>query len=137
MQEQLYRLRTETKEAYDDAKSQEARFREIEKEQRDLFQVCSFFINFCIELNLIITQKFSQQFLLMRLRHATTDQDDISEALATNFVQSSAAANNGSSEANGKEVDDFVKEYRELRKTFHKRVIWGDRWAGRKVDWRD
>ena len=44
----------------------------------------------------------------MRLRHATTDQDDISEALATNFVQSSAAANNGSSEANGKEVDDFV-----------------------------
>ena len=90
-----------------------------------------------IESNLIYMQKFSQQFLLMRLRHATTDQDDISEALATNFVQSSAAANNGSSEANGKEVDDFVKEYRELRKTFHKRVIWGDRWAGRKVDWRD
>lgn len=40
MQEQLYHLRTETKEAYDDAKSQEARFREIEKEQRELYQVC-------------------------------------------------------------------------------------------------
>lgn len=39
MQEQLYQLRTETKEAYDDAKAQEARFRVLEKEQRDLYQV--------------------------------------------------------------------------------------------------
>lgn len=72
----------------------------------------------------------------MRLRHATTDQDDVSEALTTTFIQSSTTVPGGS-EANGKEVDDFVKEYRELRKTFHKRVIWGDRWAAKKVDWRD
>lgn len=84
-----------------------------------------------------IMQKFSPQFLLMRLRHATTDQDDVSEALATNFVQSSSTASSGTSEVSGKDVDDFVKEYRESRKVFHKRVIWGDRWAAKKVDWRD
>lgn len=38
---------------------------------------------------------------------------------------------------NGKEVDDFVKEFRELRKTYHKRVMWGDRWTIGQVAWRD
>jgi ESCRT-I complex subunit VPS37 len=39
--------------------------------------------------------------------------------------------------ANGKEVDNFVKEFRELRKTYHKRVMWGDRWTIGQVGWRD
>lgn len=73
----------------------------------------------------------------MRLRHATTAQDDTSEALASAFIQSSFSAPNGQGETNGKDVDDFVKEFKELRKTYHKRVMWGDRWAAGKVDWRD
>lgn len=41
MQENLYKLRSETKEAFDKAKSLEARWKEIEKEQRDVYQVLS------------------------------------------------------------------------------------------------
>lgn len=75
-------------------------------------------------------QRFSPQFLLLRLRHVTTDQDNASETLATSFVQSSSPT--GSSD-----VDDFVREFRELRKTYHKQMMWGDRWAAGKVIWRD
>lgn len=63
----------------------------------------------------------------MRLKHATTAQDELSETLASSFVQGS------STESGGKEVDDFVKEFREMRKTYHKRVIWGDRWSSGEV----
>lgn len=70
----------------------------------------------------------------MRLRHATTDQDDASEALASTFIQSTPSSPN---DPNGKDVDEFVKQFRELRKTYHKRVIWGDRCSAGKVDWRD
>jgi hypothetical protein len=69
----------------------------------------------------------------MRLRHATTAQDDRSEELASAFVQSSSTA---PSPGNG-EVDDFVKEFKALRKVYHKRVMWGDRWAAGQVAWRD
>lgn len=72
----------------------------------------------------------------MRLRHATTAQDDASEARASEFIQASSAAP-GSNETSGKDVDDFVKEFRELRKIYHKRVMWGDRWASGKVEWHD
>lgn len=71
----------------------------------------------------------------MRLRHATTAQDDASEARASEFIQSTSSS--GPAEANGKDVDDFVKEFRELRKTYHKRVMWGDRWSAGKVEWHD
>jgi len=67
----------------------------------------------------------------MRLRHATTAQDDLSEGVASAFIK--AAPLEGG--INGKDVDDFVKEFRDLRKTYHKRVIWG--MGAGKVDWRD
>lgn len=66
----------------------------------------------------------------MRLRHATTAQDDLSEKLAFEFVRDSAGAPHS-----GKEVDDFVREFREARKIYHKRVIWGDKWAAGQVQW--
>jgi len=120
LQDQLYQLRAETKAAFDEAKSLELRWRDLEKEQREVFQ------------------RFSPQFLLMRLRHATTAQDDASEALASSFVQSSTAASaSPPADTNGKDVDDFVKEFKDLRKTYHKRVMWGDRWTAGKVVWRD
>ena len=78
----------------------------------------------------------------MRLRHATTAQDDQSEALASVFVQSSSTDRptspvNGNGNGNGKEIDDFVKEFKDLRKVYHKRVMWGERWASGQVAWRD
>jgi len=112
MQEKLFQLRSETKEAFDEAKALEARQRALEKEQREVFQ------------------RFSPQFLHMRLRHTITAQDDASEALASAFIHAPQ-----DSDTNGKDVDDFVKEFKQSRKVYHKRVIWGDRWGSGKVDW--
>lgn len=113
LQEPLYRLRQDTKDAFDDAKRLEARWKEVEREQREVYQ------------------RFTPQFLLMRLKHATTAQDETSEALASAFVN--ASPSDSSSTTSGKDVDDFVKEFRELRKIYHKRVIWGDRWTAGQV----
>ncbi|KAJ8463858.1 hypothetical protein ONZ51_g9975 [Trametes cubensis] len=117
-QDDLYKLRSETQEAFDRAKGLEARWKEIEKEQREVYQ------------------RFDPQFLLMRLRHATIAQDDLSEARANAFVQGSPS-DPGPASLSGKDIDDFVKEFRELRKTYHKRVMWGERWTTGDVAWRD
>ncbi|KAF8842129.1 hypothetical protein BDN67DRAFT_926763 [Paxillus ammoniavirescens] len=115
LQDRLYQLRSETQDAFDEAKSLETRWKEVEREQREVYQ------------------RFSPQFLLLRLRHATTDQDNDSEALASSFIQASSPS--GANDAS--DVDDFVKEFRERRKRYHKRVMWGDRWAAGQVVWRD
>jgi ESCRT-I complex subunit VPS37 len=94
-------------------------------------------------LNLSLTrsphaQRFAPQFLLMRLRHSTTAQDDVSEALASSFVNSIAGDEGGTGgNGTGREVDEFVREFRKLRKVYHKRVMWGDRWAAGQVEWRN
>jgi ESCRT-I complex subunit VPS37 len=71
----------------------------------------------------------------MRLRHATTAQDDASEAVAAAFVQSSQTTK--PAEATSQELEDFVRDFKELRKVYHKRVFWGDQWSAGKVIWRD
>ncbi|KAG1772438.1 hypothetical protein EDD22DRAFT_861168 [Suillus occidentalis] len=116
LQDRLYELRTETKEAFDNAKSLESRWKDLEREQREVYQ------------------RFNPQFLLLRLRHATTAQDDASEALASSFVQSSPSPSSGN---DASDVDEFIREFRELRKVYHKRVMWGDRWASGQVSWED
>ena len=75
-------------------------------------------------------------FLHMRLRHSITAQDDASEALASDFIQQQDGAGpNASSSATA--VDDFIKQFRDLRKTYHKRVIWNEKWNNREVVWED
>ncbi|KAF5372272.1 hypothetical protein D9757_009640 [Collybiopsis confluens] len=124
LQDRLYQLRSETQDAFNEAKVLEAKWKEVEKEQRDVYQ------------------KFTPQFLLMRLRHSVTAQDDASERLATAFVQhqslsSSSESHSGTSTPSGKQIEDFIKEYKESRKVYHKRVIWSDRWSRGQVEWRD
>ena len=80
-----------------------------------------------------VPQRFTQQFLMLRLRHATTAQDEASERVASEFVKGSSP----DGLASGKEVDDFVKDFREMRRVYHKRAIFGDRWAKGDVGWRD
>ena len=89
---------------------------------------------------LSVGQRFTPQFLLMRLRHATTAQDEASESLAAAFVQQqpfAPPASSGVGTPNGREIEDFVKEFKDLRATYHKRVMWGDRWTNGQVTWRD
>ncbi|KAI0304265.1 hypothetical protein B0F90DRAFT_1704109 [Multifurca ochricompacta] len=40
LQDELYRLRSETKDAFDEAKSLEARWVDLQREQREVYQVC-------------------------------------------------------------------------------------------------
>lgn len=72
------------------------------------------------------------QFLHMRLRHSITAQDDASEALASDFIQQGPDASSGVTA-----VDDFIKQFRDLRKTYHKRAIWNEKWNNREVVWED
>ncbi|KAK7048453.1 vacuolar protein-sorting-associated protein 37 1 [Favolaschia claudopus] len=122
LQEPLYRLRAETQEAFDDAKNLEARWKDVERTQREVYQ------------------RFSPQFLLMRLKHSKTAQDDASEALASAFIRQSSDTGAGGTpngSTTGKEIDDFVREFKDMRKIYHKRVIWEDRWSSGLVNWRD
>ena len=68
----------------------------------------------------------------MRLRHSITAQDDTSEALASAFNQQRPGP-----DGNPKDVDEFIKEFKELRKVYHKRVMWADRWSQGQVEWRE
>jgi len=81
----------------------------------------------------VVPQRFTQQFLLLRLRHATTAQDEASEKVASQFVKGSSP----DGLASGKEVDDFVRDFREMRRVYHKRAIFGDRWGKGDVGWQD
>ncbi|KIK57247.1 hypothetical protein GYMLUDRAFT_46503 [Collybiopsis luxurians FD-317 M1] len=123
LQDKLYQLRSETQDAFNEAKALEARWKEVEKEQRDVYQ------------------RFTPQFLLMRLRHSVSAQDDASERLATAFIQhqslGSSESHSGTSTPSGKDMDDFIKEFKEARKIYHKRVMWSDRWSKGQVEWRD
>jgi len=123
LQESLYNLRSDTQEAFNEAKALEARWKELEREQREVYQ------------------RFTPQFLLMRLRHSTIAQDDESEALASAFVQQQQAPvggnGTGGTPNEGMGVDEFVKEFKDLRKVYHKRAMWGERWGNGQVVWRD
>lgn len=142
LQESLYALRTETKEAFDEAKGLEARWKDVEREQREVYQVLFYpFVSLCLTA---VVKRFTPQFLLMRLKHSTTAQDDASEKLASAFIQqpistsSSLHGGSGTGTPNGNaEIDEFVREFKDLRKVYHKRVMWGDRWAAGLVNWRD
>ena len=79
----------------------------------------------------------------MRLRHSTTAQDDASEALVSSFIQQTSSSSTESAESRtgtpkaSRELDDFIKEYKELRRVYHKRALWGEKWANGQVVWRD
>jgi len=115
LQEGLYKLRVETQQAFDEAKALEARWKIVEREQRELHQ------------------RYTASFLLLRLRHATTAQDELSETTATNFVRGTPSSPD--SGAIAMDVDDFIRTFKEQRIAYHKRVIWGEQWASGRITW--
>ncbi|KAG8863121.1 hypothetical protein FRB96_009302 [Tulasnella sp. 330] len=119
LHDELFRLRAETQAVFDEAKALQAKWKDVEREQKEVYS------------------RLEPSFLLMRLRHAATAQDEASETLASGFVLGQPASVEGGGEANGVDVDTFVKEFKEMRKVYHKRVIWADRWGSGKVTWRD
>ncbi|KAF8755320.1 Modifier of rudimentary (Mod(r)) protein [Rhizoctonia solani] len=120
LQNELYDLRSTTKDAYDRARDLQNRWAVVDREQREVYQVRIGTNKHVLLINPILA--IHPSFLLMRLRHATTAQDDASEAAAAAFVQSSQTAK--PAEATSQELDDFVRDFKELRKVYHKRVFW-------------
>ncbi|KAH6911455.1 hypothetical protein BKA70DRAFT_1099255 [Coprinopsis sp. MPI-PUGE-AT-0042] len=124
IQDNLYHLREETQNAFNEAKAYEKRWQELDKEQKEVYQ------------------RFTPQFLLMRLKHSITAQDDASESLASAFVQQlpslpSLDAASSSTPRGNQEVDQFVREFKESRKVYHKRALWAEKWHEGQVHWRD
>jgi len=121
LQQRLYDLRYETKDAFDEAKRLETRWKELEKEQREVYQ------------------RFTPQFLLLRLRHSATAQDEVSEELASSFVRQVAGNHEGEPGVSriGQDVDDFIRDFKESRKIYHKRALWTEKWTNGQVIWRD
>lgn len=143
-QDSLYKLRAETQAAFDEAKTLEKRWKDLEKEQKEVYQVCATTIAFWSHLTEHDSQRFTPQFLLMRLRHATTDQDDATEAMANSFIQQQPSASNHRDEGSGtstprgnSDVDDFIRQFKEARKVYHKRAMWADKWTQGEVIWRE
>jgi len=95
--------------------------RSIQREQKEVYQVRQPSHSTSEAIYILMTTKAVHAAI--RLRHATTAQDDLSESLASSFVRSTSSE---PTPASSKEVDDFVKELRELRKTYHKR---GNQWT--------
>ena len=73
----------------------------------------------------------------MRLRHSIIAQDDQSEVLASAFIHASPAEAPSANPSSNREIDEFVTEFRKSRKIYHKRVMWGERWASGQVRWID
>ena len=145
LQQSLYHLRAETQEAFDEAKRLETRWQELEKEQKEVYQVRVRRSWRALINNSIPIQRFTPQFLLMRLRHSTTAQDEASEALASSFVQQQPSlpslprgeTSGTGTPRGGLEVEEFIKEFKEMRKQYHKRAMWGEKWANGQVAWRE
>jgi len=53
LQQRLYDLRAETKDAFDEAKSLEARWKELEKEQKEVYQVRWIFLMKMSVINMV------------------------------------------------------------------------------------
>lgn len=68
-------------------------------------------------------QRFSQPAQQARYRAATTQQEHLSDSLVAAFL-----AGEGDDES-------FVKQYREVRKVYHKREIGLRKWDEGKVVW--
>ncbi|ORY65635.1 hypothetical protein BCR35DRAFT_308570 [Leucosporidium creatinivorum] len=106
MRPALESLRLETSNLFTQAQDLKTRWSLLEAAQADAFK------------------RFSPATQLSRLRSATTLQESLSEQLANAFHDG-----NGDDES-------FARQYREVRKVFHRRALALDKWEKGKVVWR-
>ncbi|ORX37890.1 hypothetical protein BD324DRAFT_650433 [Kockovaella imperatae] len=146
LRDELIALRDATAQSYAHAEGQKARWADIEKAQTALYQ------------------RHRPSFLHLRLKHSITAQDDLSERIASSFIEgknggsqrttpvggaadgcgpgsrvdSPAFGHGDASTPNGtKSIEDFIQDFKAARKVYHKRAIWAERWTRGEVAWRD
>ncbi|EOQ99887.1 hypothetical protein E3P92_02072 [Wallemia ichthyophaga] len=115
--ETLMALRRDTQHSYDEATAAYTRWNEIEKQLKD------------------IDHKTSTAFLTMRLKQAVSQQDDLSETIASDFISSANMDEYSDPKEQQQHIDTFVKEFKQMRKLYHKRNIWADKASHGDVIW--
>ncbi|KGB77938.1 hypothetical protein I307_01309 [Cryptococcus deuterogattii 99/473] len=135
LKDELSALRDATAQSYAHAEDLKRQWADIEKAQQNLYQ------------------RVRPSFLHLRLRHSLTAQDELSEKIASAFIEDKSATNSrpGSridspapsteglplDRAQGRAIEDFIQEFKAARKVYHKRAIWAERWSRGEVAWRD
>nr|KIR46822.1 hypothetical protein I312_03713 [Cryptococcus bacillisporus CA1280] len=135
LKDELSALRDATAQSYAHAEDLKRQWADIEKAQQNLYQ------------------RVRPSFLHLRLRHSLTAQDELSEKMASTFIEDKSATNSrpGSridspapsaeglplDRAQGRAIEDFIQEFKAARKIYHKRAIWAERWSRGEVAWRD
>ncbi|TIB77512.1 hypothetical protein E3Q23_01310 [Wallemia mellicola] len=115
--EALVALRQETQQSYEEATDAYKRWDEIEKQLKD------------------IDYKTSPNFLIMRLKQAVSQQDELSESIASEFISSANVDDDTDTRQQQQHLDTFVKEFKQVRKLYHKRHIWAEKSNQGNVIW--
>lgn len=80
----------------------------------------------------VALQPWSPPALYNRLVSAVSEAESLSEALEASFLEESRVGKDG-----GRDVGDFIREYRAMRKLYHLRKERQERWdEGRIGGWR-
>ena len=69
-------------------------------------------------------QRFTPSAQLARLRAATSNQDHLSEQLVASFIEG------------GMSEEDFARQFKEVRRVYHRRQVCLDKWEKGSVVWR-
>ncbi|BGP49646.1 hypothetical protein JCM10450v2_005549 [Rhodotorula kratochvilovae] len=105
MKPELERLREDTARLFNEANDLKSRWAYLDEAQREAFR------------------RFSQQAQQARYRAATTQQEHLSDSLVAAFLSGEG------------DDESFVKQYREVRKLYHKRQVGLQKWDEGKVVW--
>ncbi|GAA5941142.1 hypothetical protein JCM10213_001728 [Rhodosporidiobolus nylandii] len=105
MKPDLERLREDTARLFNEANELKVRWAYLDEAQREAYK------------------RFSQPAQLARCRAATTQQERLSDSLVASFLSGEG------------DDESFVKQYRDVRKVFHKREVGLRKWEEGKVVW--
>ncbi|GAA5871964.1 hypothetical protein JCM16303_000928 [Sporobolomyces ruberrimus] len=107
---QLDELREETKRLFEEAQELRTRSQYLTEAQHETYR------------------KFSQESQLNRYRASTTLQDHLCESLLSSLLD-------GQFDTPQALEEQFVKQYKEVRKVYHKRAVGLKKWEEGKVVW--
>jgi ESCRT-I complex subunit VPS37 len=116
-------LRAETAAAFQSATDLKARWAHLEVEQAQEFKVRAPVYPRATVRPRRSAQRFGPDVQLARLRHATSDQDRISEGIAADFQSGTL------------DDDAALARYREMRRVWHRRALTSELWTQNRVRW--
>lgn len=138
MRPDLEALRSTTAQLFNEANDLKARWAMLEAAQAEAFKVscgpgsvaglspsrCPHASGFLLTELLSLPQRFHPNTQLSRLNAATSAQEYLSEQLVNAFLDG------------GGDDESFAKQYKEIRKVYHRRAVSLDKWGKGKVVWR-